>query len=96
MKPLKLIKETLFGRILLSKQQLLQIINYKIKGAIVVIGRAAAPYRDLSFCGECGAMVAAEEKVKRQKNENIHHYVYYHCTKRRNPHCSQKVVEEKN
>jgi len=52
-------------------------------------------YRGLIFCGECGAMVTAEEKVKRQKNGNIHHYVYYHCTKRRNPNCSQKVIEEK-
>lgn len=52
-------------------------------------------YRGLIFCGECGATVTAEEKVKRQKNGNIHRYTYYHCTKRRNPNCSQKVIEEK-
>ncbi|GAH75790.1 unnamed protein product, partial [marine sediment metagenome] len=46
-------------------------------------------------CEECGAMVTAEEKIKRQKNGNIHQYVYYHCTKRKNPDCSQKCIEQK-
>ncbi|HAO64909.1 TPA: hypothetical protein DCQ44_02925, partial [Candidatus Taylorbacteria bacterium] len=46
-------------------------------------------------CGECGAMITAEEKVKRQKNGNIHNYTYYHCTKRIDPNCSQKCIEEK-
>lgn len=40
-------------------------------------------------------MITAEEKWKRQKNGNVHYYVYYHCTKRRNPDsCSQKSIEE--
>jgi len=47
-------------------------------------------------CGECGCMVTAEEKVKRQKNGNIHRYVYYHCTKKRDPNCTQASVEETN
>ncbi len=46
-------------------------------------------------CGECGAMITAERKTKRQKNGNVHYYVYYHCTKRKNPNCSQGVIEEK-
>lgn len=46
------------------------------------------------FCGECGAMVTAEHKVKRQKNGNVHNYIFYHCTKRKNPDCSQKSIEE--
>ena len=52
-------------------------------------------YRGLMFCGECGAMITAEEKIKRQKNGNIHYYTYYHCTKRKTPGCTQKVIEEK-
>ena len=47
-------------------------------------------------CGECGAMITAEEKIKRQKNGNIHRYIYYHCTKRKNPNCTQGSVEEKD
>lgn len=43
-------------------------------------------------CGECGRMITAEEKWKRQKNGNVHHYVYYHCTKRNNPQCTQPTL----
>ena len=69
----------------------------------ILLGRKGKPrpkthtfaFRGLIRCGECGAMVTAEEKVKRQKNGNIHRYIYYHCTKRKNPNCSQKCIEEK-
>lgn len=46
-------------------------------------------------CGECGAMITVETKTKRQQNGNIHNYIYYHCTKRKNPKCSQGSIEEK-
>ena len=52
-------------------------------------------FRGLIRCGECGALITAEEKIKMQKNGNVHRYVYYHCTKRKNPNCSQKCIEEK-
>jgi site-specific DNA recombinase len=45
-------------------------------------------------CGECGASITAELKFKRQQNGNVHRYVYYHCTKRINPKCSQGSIEE--
>lgn len=53
------------------------------------------PYRGPINCGECGALITAERKIKRQKNGNVHEYVYYHCTKRKNPKCTQKCIEEK-
>ena len=38
------------------------------------------------FCGflhcTCGMMVTGEYKVKKQKNGNIHEYVYYHCSRK--------------
>ena len=41
-------------------------------------------------------MITAEQKVKRQKNGNIHRYVYYHCTKRAGRvRCTQSVIEVK-
>jgi len=46
-------------------------------------------------CGECGSMITAENKIKRQKNGNIHYYTYYHCTKRSVPSCSQKCIRKK-
>ena len=50
------------------------------------------PYTGMIRCGECGCMVTAENKTKKNKNGNVHHYTYYHCTKRKGP-CSQKCVE---
>ncbi len=52
-------------------------------------------FTGLIRCGECGAMITAEDKVKNQKNGNIHNYTYYRCTKRTKHVCSQKTVELK-
>jgi len=69
----------------------------------ILLGRKGKPRsktHDFAFtgmirCGECGAMITAEGKIKIQKNGNIHKYIYYHCTKRKNPNCSQKSIEQK-
>ncbi len=53
------------------------------------------PYKAMMRCGECGAAITIERKVKRQKNGNVHEYVYYHCTKRIKRDCTQKCVEAK-
>lgn len=53
-------------------------------------------FTGLMRCGNCGAMITAEEKIKRQKNGNVHHYVYYHCTKRKDENCPEKMVELKD
>ncbi len=52
-------------------------------------------FTGLIRCGECGAMITAEDKVKNQKNGNVHNYTYYSCTKRKKEDCSQKTVEVK-
>ncbi len=77
------------------------------------------PYTGLIRCGECGAMVTAEQKnqivfsnckckfssnnkiecpkckmpIDKMNNPLIRRYVYYHCTKRINPDCSQGSIE---
>lgn len=50
-------------------------------------------FTGLMKCGNCGAMITAEEKIKKQKNGNVHHYVYYHCTKRIDENCPEKMIE---
>ncbi len=50
-------------------------------------------YCGLLACGECGCSITAEEKVKVQQNGNIHRYVYYHCTKKRDK-CSGEFIRE--
>ncbi len=52
------------------------------------------PYRGPLRCGECRAMITAERKTKRQQNGNVHEYVYYHCTKRKDPSCRQPSLRE--
>jgi len=54
----------------------------------------AFPFRGLIHCGECGAAITAEERNKTQKNGNKHHYIYYHCTKRKDPNCKQKSIRD--
>lgn len=69
----------------------------------VLLGRRSQPrpkthifdFVGIMKCGECGLAVTAEEKKKVQKNGNVHHYVYYHCTKHSPRPCAQGSVEEK-
>ena len=51
------------------------------------------PLCGLLKCGECGCSITAEKKIKKQKNGNVHHYTYYHCTKKRGL-CPQPCVRE--
>ena len=93
----------------------------------VLLGRNGKPrlkkhefaFTGLIRCGECGAMVTAEEKnqiicpecklkfssdnkfecprcktpIEKMKKPTILHYVYYHCTKRINPNCTQGSIK---
>lgn len=52
-------------------------------------------FTGLMRCGNCGACITCEEKFKHQKNGNIHHYIYYRCTKKINPQCAEKSIELK-
>ena len=57
-------------------------------------GELQFPYRGPLRCGECRAMITAEKKTKHQQNGNVHKYVYYHCTKRKDPTCTQPSIRE--
>ena len=67
----------------------------------LILGRHGKPrpknhifeFTGMMRCGECEGMITAETKVKRQKNGNVHTYVYYHCTKRINQNCTQGCIE---
>ena len=70
----------------------------------ILLGRKGRPrpkkhvfaFTGLMRCGHCGAMITAEEKIKRQKNGNVHRYIYYHCTKRKDENCPEKGIELKD
>lgn len=45
-------------------------------------------------CGLCGSGICADEKFKKQKNGNVHRYVYYGCTKSKDKHCKCGYINE--
>ena len=51
------------------------------------------PLCGLIKCGECGASITAETKIKKHKNGNVHTYTYYRCTKKTGV-CSQPFIRE--
>lgn len=51
-------------------------------------------FTKIMTCGLCGSGITADEKFKKQKNGNIHRYVYYKCTKVKNPHCKCGFLNE--
>jgi len=69
----------------------------------VILGRKNRPRRkrhEFAFtgiirCGQCGAMVTAEEKFKLIKSTGLRkRYVYYHCSHRKDPTCRQRSITE--
>lgn len=46
-------------------------------------------------CGLCESGISAAEKWKKHKNGNVHRYVYYGCTRAKDPHCKCGYIEEK-
>ncbi len=69
----------------------------------VLLGRKGRPrpkthvfdFTGMMRCAECGAAITAETKSKKLRDGSVNLYVYYHCTKRVNPNCTQRSVEQK-
>ena len=59
-----------------------------------VWGSKKFAFRGLITCGQCGAMFTAQEKFKKLKNGDFNRYVYYSCTKRIDPNCQEKYINE--
>jgi DNA invertase Pin-like site-specific DNA recombinase len=74
----------------------------KVQKIIVKRGHPQTTTKDpqalcgLLSCGECHMAITAEERIKRQKNGNVHRYVYYRCTKKSAVRCSQPYIREEN
>jgi DNA invertase Pin-like site-specific DNA recombinase len=48
------------------------------------------------LCGLCGSGITADEKLKKQKNGNVHRYVYYGCCKSRDRNCKSGYMREED
>ncbi len=51
-------------------------------------------FTKLVTCGLCGSGITADEKYKKQKNGNVHRYVYYGCTKHNDKNCKCGYINE--
>lgn len=60
-----------------------------------VWGSKTFAFRGLLKCGKCGAEVTAQEKIKIiKKTGGYKRFVYYNCTKKINPNCTEKYMNE--
>lgn len=51
-------------------------------------------FRGLINCGQCGAMFTAQEKFKKLKSGDYNRHVYYSCTRRIDPNCQERYINE--
>tara|TARA_Y100000114_G_scaffold155435_1_gene179597 strand:- start:4233 stop:5510 length:1278 start_codon:yes stop_codon:yes gene_type:complete len=61
-----------------------------------VWGSKQFAFRGLITCGQCGAMFTAQEKFKKLKSGEYNRHVYYSCTKRVDPNCQERYINEDN
>ena len=61
-----------------------------------VWGSKTFAFRGLLKCGRCGADITAQEKFKKLKNGEFNRHVYYNCTRRIDPNCPEKYINETN
>ncbi len=59
-------------------------------------GSKAFAFRGLLKCGQCGADITAQEKFKTLKKGDVKRFVYYNCTRRKDPNCKEKYINENN
>jgi site-specific DNA recombinase len=80
----------------LITKELFDMVQEQVKSQVL---RTQEPkefaFTKMMICGLCGSGVSADEKFKRQKNGNVHRYVYYGCSKSKDRNCKCSYVEEK-
>lgn len=73
----------------------------RVQDQIATAPRAEFGEKDFQFikmfkCA-CGSAMTADEKFKRNKtNGGVHRYVYYRCTRGKNPECLEPPIREKD
>lgn len=76
-------------------KELFNDVQKQIKSQFIRSETKEFAFTKLMNCGLCGSGITADEKFKKQKNGNIHRYVYYGCTKVRDKNCKCGYIEEK-
>ncbi len=71
------------------------MVQEQVKSQFVRVENKEFAFTKLMTCGLCGSGVSADEKFKKQKNGNVHRYVYYGCCKSKDRNCKGGYLEEK-
>lgn len=77
-------------------KELFDLVRDQIKSKIL---EPRSQQKEFAFtkimtCGLCGSGITADEKYKHQQNGNTHRYVYYRCTKTKDPRCKNEAINE--
>ena len=77
-------------------KELFNIVQTQIKSQILVprSEQKEFAFTKIMTCGLCGSGITADEKFKKQKNGNVHRYVYYKCTRIKDPNCDCGFLNE--
>lgn len=78
----------------LITKELFDLVRVQMERPVIVAETKEFAFTRLITCGLCGSGISADEKFKKQKNGNIHRYVYYGCTKSRDPYCKCGYINE--
>lgn len=77
-------------------KELFEKVKEQLKRDRIIRGNKEFAFTKLLTCGLCGSGITADEKFKKQKNGNVHRYVYYGCTRSRDLHCKCGYLREDN
>lgn len=69
-------------------------VQEQVKSQIIRVQDKEFAFTKIMECGLCGSGICADEKFKKQKNGNVHRYVYYGCTKSKDKHCKCGYINE--
>ncbi len=79
----------------LITRELFDLVQEQVKRQTVRVAGKEFSFTKMMICGLCGSGITADEKFKKHNNGNVHRYVYYGCTKAKNPNCKCGYTEEK-
>lgn len=76
-------------------KELFDLVQERVKSQVLRTEGKEFAFTRMMTCKLCGSGICADEKFKKQKNGNVHRYIYYGCTKARGADCKCGYTEEK-
>lgn len=77
-------------------KELFDLVQRQVKNQVIRVEDKEFAFTKLMKCGLCGSGICADEKLKKQKNGNVHRYCYYGCTKFKDKNCKCGYISEES